>query len=108
MSGVPSDEPTGDQASRGADTGRVTVRYWAGARAAAGVPTDTLEVSGPVSVAEVVERVRALHTDSPRFADVVAVCSVLIGEKPLGGADPAQVQVAPGEVVELLPPFAGG
>jgi len=39
---------------------------------------------------------------------VVAVCSVLVGDRPVGSADPAGVPVQPGDTVELLPPFAGG
>ena len=36
-------------------SGRVTLRYWASARAAAGTDSDALEVTGPVSLAELVE-----------------------------------------------------
>ena len=83
----------------------VTVRYWAGARAAAGVAEDVFAVSGPVSLAEVVRRVLEAR---PAAARVVGVCSVLVGEQPVGGRDPQDVVVEPGSTVELLPPFAGG
>src|SRR5688572_1897752 len=83
----------------------VTVRYWAGARAAAGVAEDVLEVDGPLTLADVVRRVLEVR---PGAARVVAVCSVLIGDEPVGGRDHAEVVVAPGSTVELLPPFAGG
>ena len=43
-----------------------------------------------------------------RMARTVAVCSVLVGDQPVRSQDPATVLVAPGSVVELLPPFAGG
>jgi hypothetical protein len=33
---------------------------------------------------------------------------VLVGDRPVRSQDPGTVVVAPGEVVELLPPFAGG
>jgi hypothetical protein len=46
--------------------------------------------------------------DPARLARVLAVCSVLVGEQPLGGADPTTVVVEPGATVEFLPPFAGG
>jgi hypothetical protein len=36
------------------------------------------------------------------------VCSVLVGDRPVGAHDPDSVEVLPGETVELLPPFAGG
>jgi molybdopterin converting factor small subunit len=85
----------------------VTVRYWAGARAAAGVPEDVLDVSRPITLAEVRERAVALHPGT-RLPEVLAVCSVLVGERPVATDDPGVVLVQPGEYVEFLPPFAGG
>lgn len=85
----------------------VTVRYWASARAAAGVEADVLEVTGPTSLAEVVRRVLAARPD-PRLADVLGVCSVLVGDRPAGAQDRESVTVRPGDSVEFLPPFAGG
>ena len=84
---------------------RVRVRYWAAARAAAGRDTD--DVSGE-TLAEVLDAVRSLHADRAKFAQVVGVCSVLVGERPVGSEDPATVRIGAGETVELLPPFAGG
>jgi sulfur-carrier protein len=83
----------------------VRVRYWAAARAAAGRESD--DVAGE-TLAEVLAEVRRLHADNARFAQVVDVCSVLVGERPVGGHDPERVRIEPGETVELLPPFAGG
>jgi len=83
----------------------VTVRYWAGARAAAGTSEDVFEVDGPVTLADVVRRVLEAH---PGAAAVVGVCSVLVGDQPVGAREPEDVAVAPGSTVELLPPFAGG
>jgi molybdopterin converting factor small subunit len=88
--------------------GVVLVRYWAAARAAAGVDSDTLPVSGSTTLAKVLDDVRSLRADRPRLADVITVCSVLVGDRPVGKADPADVVLAPGDTVELLPPFAGG
>lgn len=87
--------------------GEVTLRYWASARAAAGSDSETLEVSGPVSLAELVTRVRAAH-DSRQFSDVLACCSVMVGDRPVTTDDPTAVMVEPGATVEFLPPFAGG
>jgi len=92
----------------GETAGTVVVRYWAAARAAAGVDRDEVPVTGEVSLAAVLETVRALHVDRPRFKDVLGVCSVLVGDRPVGNRDPHQVDVRPGDAVELLPPFAGG
>lgn len=77
----------------------VTLRYWAGARAAAGVPEETLE-SGP-SVGEVLDTAVAAH---PGLRDVVSVCSVLLDGRAVG----REVEVGPDSVLEVLPPFAGG
>jgi molybdopterin converting factor small subunit len=101
LSGPSSADETGGAA------GTVTVRYWAAARAAAGVASDRLEVTGPVSLAEVTQQALALHRGS-RLEDVIGVCSVLVGDRPAGTGDPAQVVIEPGTTVEFLPPFAGG
>lgn len=77
----------------------VTVRYWAGARAAAGVSEETLE-SGP-HVGDVLDTAVAAH---PALGDVVAVCSVLLDGRAVG----REVEVGPDKVLEVLPPFAGG
>ena len=63
--------------------------------------------SGPITLAEVVRRVVALHPGT-RLPDVVKVCSVLVGDRPSSTEDPETVQVHPGARVEFLPPFAGG
>jgi len=83
----------------------VTVRYWAAARAAAGRDSDDVE---PGTLAQVLGEVRARHAGDERFARVLGVCSVLIGDRPVGARDHDAVRVSPGDVVELLPPFAGG
>jgi molybdopterin synthase sulfur carrier subunit len=83
----------------------VRVRYWAAARAAAGRETD--DVPGQ-TLSDVLAAVRELHADNLRLLKVIDVCSVLVGERPVGTQDPAAVRIDPGETVELLPPFAGG
>ena len=87
--------------------GVVTVRYWASARAAAGVETDALPVTGPVTLADVVRRAAELHAGS-RLPGVLEACSVLLGDQPVRSRAPESVTVRPGQVVEFLPPFAGG
>jgi molybdopterin converting factor small subunit len=88
--------------------GSITVRYWAAARAAAGVDSDVLPAAEGTTLADALVAVRTLHADRPRLSDVVAVCSVLVGDRPVGSADPTGVQLHAGDTVELLPPFAGG
>jgi sulfur-carrier protein len=99
---------TGPSSPLSPDVGSVTVRYWAAARAAAGVESDAFPVTGNATLAQVLGSVRSRHADRPRLSEVVSVCSVLIGDRPAGSADPNDVQVHAGDVVELLPPFAGG
>ena len=86
----------------------VTVHYWAAARAAAGVSEDRIATDGPLSLAEVRDRALALHPEADGLARVIAACSVLVGDTPVGRRDPAEVMVSPGASVEFLPPFAGG
>lgn len=87
---------------------QIIVRYWASARAAAGVNEDILSVDGPLTLTEVRRRVLALHPDAEGFERVIGVCSVLLDDEPVGTFDPDQVRVHPGRSVEFLPPFAGG
>jgi molybdopterin converting factor small subunit len=86
----------------------VTVHYWAAARAAAGVGEDRIPADGPLTLAEVRDRALALHPEAGGLAQVIGVCSVLVGDMPVGRRDPAEVMVSPGSSVEFLPPFAGG
>lgn len=89
-------------------TDAVTVRYWASARAAAGTDSDVVSVQGPTDLAEVVAAVLARHPDRARLAAVLEVCSVLVGDRPVGSTPRSEVVVGPGDSVEFLPPFAGG
>jgi molybdopterin converting factor small subunit len=88
--------------------GDVTVRYWAAARAAAGVEAETVPVGDGATLADVLAELRVRHGARSRLADVLAVCSVLVGDRPVGSRAPEDVPVWPGETVEMLPPFAGG
>lgn len=77
---------------------RVTVRYWAGAKAATGVASD--EVSG-TTVAEVVAAAVDRH---PALEPVARVATFLVD----GSASAGERPVPAGATVEVLPPFAGG
>ena len=88
--------------------GQVTLRYWAGARHAAGVESDLVDCSGPVTLGSLVETAIARHPEADRLPHVLAVCSALVDDQPVGKTDPATVLVQPGSTVEFLPPFAGG
>lgn len=81
-----------------AATGTVTVRYWAAAKAAAGVATEDRAAG---TVGAVLAAARADHRD---LGPVLAVASVLLDGRPTRDDD----EVAPGSTLEVLPPFAGG
>jgi molybdopterin converting factor small subunit len=89
------------------ETQVITVRYWASARSAAGVDSDQLAVTGPITLTEVLSRAIGLHPGT-RLSEVLQVCSVLVGDRPVSSEEPGDVQVAPGSSVEFMPPFAGG
>ena len=99
--GAPSGQTT-------SPAGQVRLRYWASAKAAAGVEEDLLELDGPTTLAALREAARRLHAESPRFARVLDTCSVLLGDRPVASEAAETVTVVPGDTVEFLPPFAGG
>ena len=78
----------------------VTVRYFAGARAAAGVDTETREAA---SLDELVGQIVGEHGE--RLERVLTACSFLVDGT--SARDRALV-LSPGAVVDVLPPFAGG
>jgi molybdopterin synthase sulfur carrier subunit len=87
-------------------TAAVTVRYFAGARAAAGVAEETLRVAIPasaVTVADVIDAAVTLHPG--RLAEVVPSCSFLLDG--VAVRDRTRT-VHDGAVLDVLPPFAGG
>jgi molybdopterin converting factor small subunit len=104
----PSAVDAGAEAGAGAGAGIVTVRYWAAARAAAGIDSETVDVGAGTTLRDLLDQVRRAHADRPKLPAVIGVCSVLVGERPVGSTDPADVPIRAGDTVELLPPFAGG
>lgn len=88
-------QPTGPQG--------VTVRYWAGARHAAGVIEETVPAG---SLQAALDEVLGRHDAA--FARVLSVCSFVVGEQPVGARPTSTVVLRDGDVVEVLPPFAGG
>lgn len=87
------------------NVGTVTVRYWAAARAAAGIETEQVEAG---NLAEVLNEIDRRHRDRDRFARVIGMCSILVGETPVGAREPSDVNLSAGDMIEFLPPFAGG
>ncbi len=81
----------------------VTIRYFAAARAAAGVESERLDVPAGATVADVLTAIRARH--SPELARVLDRCSFLLDE--VAVRDRA-APLRAGATVDVLPPFAGG
>lgn len=87
----------------------VRVRYFAGARAAAGTTEETVRVVPPgagiasVSVADVLEAALALHGD--QLARVIAASGFLLDGVAVRDRN---TEVGDGAQLDVLPPFAGG
>lgn len=79
------------------------LRYWAGARAAAGVAEEPVPAA---TLQEALDAARALRDE--HFARVLSVCSFVVDEQPVGRTPHAEVPLASDAVIEVLPPFAGG
>lgn len=82
-----------------------TIRYWASARAAAGVGEEAVEAE---TLAEALAGAVARHAERPRLAEVLGVCSFVVDGRPTGRRRSEEVVLAEGWVAEVLPPFAGG
>lgn len=80
-----------------------TIRYWAGARAAAGVAD---EQTSARTLAEALLLARSTRDD--RFGKVLEVCSFVVDGDPVGGRDHSSVVLTDDGLVDVLPPFAGG
>jgi molybdopterin synthase sulfur carrier subunit len=83
---------------------KVTLRYWAAAKDAAGVAEQTVTADTlAIALAEAGESdVRA------RLRSVLERSSFLVDGTPVGRRAAESVQLSDGAVIEVLPPFAGG
>ena len=87
---------------------KVTVRYWAAAKAAAGVAEEAYEAD---TLAEALDAVRGRHSGGSGGGELTRVlmrCSFLVDGDPVGKRAHETVRLADGGTVEVLPPFAGG
>jgi sulfur-carrier protein len=84
---------------------KVTLRYWAAAREAAGMPEESLEAE---TLAGALHAAVARRSPDSRLRDVLARSSFLIDAVPAGRAAPETIALKDGAVIEVLPPFAGG
>lgn len=82
---------------------KVTVRYWAAAKAAAGVAEEPYDAA---TLADALAAVRERHPGE--LSRVLLRCAFLIDGDPVGTRGHETVRLADGGTVEVLPPFAGG
>ena len=82
---------------------KVTVRYWAAAKAAAGIAEEPFDAA---TLTEALAEVRERHPGE--LARVLLRCSFLVDGDPVGTRGHETVRLAEGGTVEVLPPFAGG
>jgi molybdopterin synthase sulfur carrier subunit len=80
----------------------VSVRYFAGAAAAAGLAEETVTVPASSTLAELLSVLAAGHR--PALPTVLAASSYLLNEV---HAEPED-RLGAGATVDVLPPFAGG
>jgi molybdopterin converting factor small subunit len=81
---------------------RVTVRYFAAARAASGAESETVTLRPGATVAELVDDLAGRDT---RLATVLSRCSYLCDG--IAVRDHA-AHLRSGDTIDVLPPFAGG
>lgn len=82
---------------------RTTVRYWAALKEAAGTGEEVVTGDTLADLLDAVRRDRL-----PQFDKVLAICSFLVDGQPVGRRDPGEVLLADADVVDCLPPYAGG
>jgi len=84
-------------------TTTVAVRYFAAARAAAGVEAEKVQLPADATVAAVLDALRTQH--GPAFAQVLERCSFLLDEVAVRDRS---TPLGPDATLDVLPPFAGG
>jgi sulfur-carrier protein len=88
----------------------VTMRYWAAAKDAAGVPEEIVTADTLAAALAVIGQ-RRENPGAPGgtgLRTVLARSSFLIDGHPVGLRAAESVVLADGAVIEVLPPFAGG
>ena len=80
----------------------VSLHYWAGARAAAGVEAESIQTT---SIGAALRQAQAKRDE--RFSRVIQACSLLVDGVAVHPGDLDRVLTEPVRV-DVLPPFAGG
>jgi sulfur-carrier protein len=88
----------------------VTMRYWAAAKDAAGVAEQRLTADTlAAALAQAAETAHAAKTEGASgLRAVLARSSFLIDGDPVGLRAADSIVLREGDVIEVLPPFAGG
>ncbi|MDL4772880.1 MULTISPECIES: MoaD/ThiS family protein [Thermomonosporaceae] len=82
-----------------------TIRYWAAAKAAAGVGEEPYDA---VTLADALAEAARQDGRDGHFRRVVERSAFLVDGDPVGGRPHGAIALPEGGVVEVLPPFAGG
>ncbi|MFF1385864.1 MoaD/ThiS family protein [Arthrobacter sp. NPDC058288] len=88
----------------------MNVRYFAAARAAAGMEEEKFELADGASLSDLVEAILAVErpeppAGTPPLARILSRSSFLLNEVAVRDRS---VLLGPDDVVDVLPPFAGG
>ena len=84
---------------------KVTIRYWAAAKEAAGVAEESVEA---VTLRDALNAAVASRKPDKRLEAVIARSSFLVNADPVGRTAREATMLDEGAVIEVLPPFAGG
>ena len=82
---------------------RGTLRFWAAAKAAAGVAEEEYDAT---TLADALRAAQARH--GPELTRVMLRSAFVVDGAPVGGRAHESVMLTDGGTVEVLPPFAGG
>jgi molybdopterin synthase sulfur carrier subunit len=84
---------------------KVTIRYWAAAKQAAGVAEETVDAT---TLHDALNSAVAARKPDNRLAVVIARSSFLVNGDQAGRTAKESIVLDEGAIIEVLPPFAGG
>jgi sulfur-carrier protein len=84
---------------------KVTIRYWAAAKEAAGMAEESVDA---ITLRDALDVAVASRKPDTQLATVIARSSFLVNADPAGRASMGSIVLDEGAVIEVLPPFAGG
>ncbi|MGH3266031.1 MAG: MoaD/ThiS family protein, partial [Trebonia sp.] len=87
------------------DMAKVTIRYWASAKDAAGMAEESVDA---VTLRDALDVVIVGRQPDTRLANVIARSSFLVNADQVGKTAKESIVLGEGAVIEVLPPFAGG